>query len=146
MEIESPNPIAQPTPTRTKTLTILCILSFVGSGFSILGALIYALFFDEFLNFYSTNDTELYQLMYDSLVILSPGYFFTEFVFALASLAGVILMWKLRKTGFHIYTVANILILSLPLFFKVGGFNFGNFVFFTGPFIALYAFQLKTMR
>lgn len=146
MEIEAPNPTSQPTPTRTKTLTILCILSFVGSGFSILGALIYALFFDEFLNFYSTNDTELYRLMYDSLVILSPGYFFAEFVFTLASLAGVLLMWKLRKTGFHIYTLANILILSLPLFFSVGGFNFGSLIFFTGPFIALYAFQLKTMR
>lgn len=146
MEIEAPNPTPQPAPKRTKTLTVLCILSFIGSGFSIFGALIYALFFDDILNLYSSNDSDLYRMMYDSLVILSPRYFFAEFVFTLASLAGVLLMWKLRKTGFHVYTLANIIILSLPILFKIGGFNFGSLMFFTGPFIALYAFQIKTMR
>jgi hypothetical protein len=145
METEEINPTPQ-TPTRSKTLTVLCILSFIGSGFSIIGTLIYALFFDPILNFYSSNDSELYRMMYDSLAMLSPEYFLTELFFTLGSLAGVFLMWKLRKLGFHIYILANILILGMPLFFSVGGFNFGSLLFFTGPFIALYAFQLKTMR
>ncbi len=143
---EEPNQIPQAPQKRSKTLTVLCILSFIGSGFSALGALIYALLFDKFLDFYSSNDSDLYRMMYDSLAILSPGYFLTELIFTIASLIGVIFMWKLRKIGFHTYTIANILILSLPLFFGVGGFNFASLIFITGPFIALYAFQLKSMQ
>jgi hypothetical protein len=146
MEIEELNPTPQPTPARTQTLTILCILSFIGSGISILGALSYILFFDYCLNLFSSYNTQFFRILHDSLAILSPGYFFVELVFTLASLAGVFLMWKLRKVGFHIYTLANILILSLPLFFKVGGFDYPDLLIVTGPFIVLYALQLKTMR
>jgi hypothetical protein len=33
------------------------------------------------------------------------------------SLAGVILMWNLRKSGFHLYTLAQLLILLVTLLF-----------------------------
>lgn len=136
----------QEPQTRSKMLTVLCILSFIGSGFSIFGSLLYALFFDKFLDFYASNDSDLYRAMYDSLSILSPTYFLVELIFTIASLIGVVLMWKLRKIGFHTYTIANILILGLPLFFGVGGFNYPTLILITGPFIAMYGFQLKLMK
>jgi len=131
---------------RTKVLTVLCILSFIGGGLSIFGALVYAVFFDEILNFFASSDSNLYQELYKSLSILSPSYFLCELIFATTSIVGVIFMWQLRKLGFHIYTISNILILSLPLFFGVGSFNIPNLILITGPFITMYAFQLKQMR
>jgi hypothetical protein len=131
---------------RTNFLTTICILSFIGSGFAILGGLIYTLLYDSILDIFAAKDDEMYQAMYDSLANLPKTYFLSELFLSIASLVGVLFMWRMRKIGFHIYTVANILVLGLPLFFGVGSFNYVSLLFITGPFIAMYAVQLKNMR
>lgn len=144
--ITLPNSEPEVPIKRTKVLTILCILSFIGGGLSIFGALVYVVFFDEILNFFASSDSDLYQELFKSLSVLSPSYFLYELLFATTSIVGVIFMWQSRKLGFHIYTISNILILSLPLLFGVGSFNYPNLIIITGPFIVLYFFQLKQMR
>ncbi len=49
--------------------------------------------------------------------IFSGGkrFFLTGFILYSISFAGALQMWKLRKIGFHLYTVAQIFILILPV-------------------------------
>lgn len=138
--------ITPPIQKRTQFLTVLCILTYIGSGFSIIGGIIYALFLDEILLIFEANPSEMSQALYDSLIIMPKGYFAIEALLATISLFGAIFMWKLRKIGFHLYTIANILILGLPIFFGLGQFNFINLMVITGPFIAMYAMNLKQMK
>lgn len=138
--------VTSPMQKRTQFLTVLCILTYIGSGLSIIGGIVYALFLDEILLTFEANPSEMSQALYDSLIIMPKGYFATEALLATTSLFGAIFMWKLRKIGFHLYTIANILILGLPIFFGIGQFNFINLLLITGPFIAMYAINLKQMK
>lgn len=61
------------------------------------------------------------------------------------SLTGVILMWNLRKSGFHYYTLAQLLILLVPaLFMGKGHLAIGD-VMLTLLFVAYYFFTLKQL-
>lgn len=138
--------ITPPIQKRNKFLTVLCILTYIGSGLSIIGGIVYALFLDEILLTFEANPSEFSQALYDSLIMIPKAYFAAEAFLAALSTFGAILMWNLRKVGFHIYTIANILILGLPIFFGIGQFNFFNLMAITGPFIAMYAMNLKQMK
>lgn len=131
---------------RNKFLTRLCYLSFIGSGFAVLAGVFYTLFLDQILTILIQNPSEMNDAMAETLSILPKSYFATEAILALFSLIGVIFMWNLKKIGFHFYTIANVLILGLPILFGVGSFSFENFFLISGPFIAMYAFNLKQMN
>lgn len=62
------------------------------------------------------------------------------------SFIGAILMWKLKKVGFHFYTTAQLLILVVP-FFLVAGYSVSlpNAII-TVVFIAAYAVNMPQMR
>lgn len=135
-----------PTPKRSSFLQVICILSFIGSGFSIFGGLIYTLFLDDIIDVLIESGIDFYIKLADALSAIPKSYFGAEFVLAIGSLVGVLFMWRLKKVGFHIYTISNLLILGLPLFFNVGSFNLFGLIFPTGPFIVMYALNYKQMK
>lgn len=100
---------------RPVLLTILCILTFIGSGSGSV----------SFLMIYSSYN-EILPLMQDyasTFPALKPimeapkNFFLAGFLFYIFSLTGASLMWKLKKAGFHFYTGAQIMIVLLPVFF-----------------------------
>ncbi len=133
-------------PKRDKFLTVICILSFIGSGFSIFGSLLYSLFLDNIINSLLETGIDFYTSVADALLLMPKSYFASELILSVGSLTGVLFMWRLKKIGFHIYTISNLLILGLPLFFGIGSFNFFSLIFPTGPFIVMYAINLKQMK
>ena len=94
-------------------LKILCIFTFIGSGLAMFSYLFTFLLFDEM------------QMMMEDMVEEYPGieeifsggkrFFLTGFILYSVSFAGALQMWKLRKIGFHLYAVAQIFILILPV-------------------------------
>jgi hypothetical protein len=132
---------------RPVSLTVLCILTFIGSGFSAISNLSWAMFYDTFLEIVLSNDSEIMQQMADTIMATNKMMFLVDFLLYAGSLAGAILMLNLKKLGFHIYTVANILLALSPAFLVEGqGINFLGLGFITIPFIALYALHLKHMK
>ncbi|BAX79236.1 hypothetical protein [Labilibaculum antarcticum] len=155
---------------RPTFLTVLCILSFIGSGGFGLLAPIY-----EYATFESTYQTT-YEQMSTGLENMSDAgmdsgfmYEFTEnnliilekksqdlgtitgatCFFALLSLIGVFLMFKLKRNGFYLYLVANLFALLVPL--ALIDFDATMFLTmigggFTVLFIILYALNLKHME
>ena len=129
-----------------RLLRILCILTFVGSGGG--------LFSYGFIGinpewFYDSASKGMNQEMLDLLkLIISPGRTFLLVMAALHafSFIGALLMWRLRKLGFHLYSFSQILILITPLLFIRGFPTAGINVILTLLFIVAYARFLKMMH
>lgn len=82
-----------------------------------------------------------------SLATFSVGrfYYLIESLLFVASFVGVMKMWKLQKQGFHIYSVAQILILIFSTIFvinKIGGSPLSALLW-TAMFILMYYIHYK---
>lgn len=131
---------------RPVSLTILCILTFVFSGLSCFSSLFIPLFQDLMIDFLKSNPGYDEALMNETIRLIKAGwaYYLVNFSLSFFSLTGAILMWKLKKTGFHFYALSNSALLFVPtLFFGIIISWFG--IFMAVGFIALYAFHLKYM-
>ncbi len=154
---------------RPTFLTVLCILSFVGLGLKILNSfsgMIFGMFTSRFEPFIRENiDKNLdygdipeqirffvadsFNIAYKAMERATPMSLVT-LVLAVTALFGVIMMWKLRRAGFYLYTGSKIFILMVPFLFL--GLNFFTLIavstasFFTILFIILYAVNMAHMK
>ncbi|MFA9370578.1 MAG: hypothetical protein ACERIH_02625 [Labilibaculum antarcticum] len=154
---------------RPTFLTVLCILSFIGSGF-LLGATTYQYFtfeknypeqmgnFQSTLEMFSDAGTEsgfAYESIENQMIVLEKtsqnlGMISgVNILFAILSLLGVFLMFKLKKNGFYLYSGANLFWLLVPLVlvdFEASMMNALFLGLFTILFIIMYAVNLKHME
>ena len=141
-----------PQPKRTTFLLVLCILTFIGSGYSLLYYLLLPLakahlpeMMDVYRNFFK-DEAMLNQMneMFNFMAgVPSWKYLLVAFGFA-GSVTGAALMLKLRKEGLHVYIISQILIFAL-LSFLIGGpmKSTINDILWIIIFILLYFLQLK---
>lgn len=132
------------TKKRTDILTILCILTFIGSGLAAFSNLFIYLSFDEVQYIFEDYNFDFPELE----MIFSGGkiFFMGGFILYMLSLSGAMQMWKLRKIGFHFYTAAQLFILLLPVVsLKSYPFSFVG-LFITSAFIYGYYSQMKLME
>jgi FtsH-binding integral membrane protein len=76
---------------------------------------------------------------------LGSGYLVIVLVLALASLYGAIMMWKLKKMGFYLYSGANVIALFIPMIMASGKFPIFGLII-TALFIFLYGLNLKHLK
>jgi len=133
-------------PKRPSLLTILCNLSFIGSGMNFFSSIVIASFYGSFTEIAKTL-AEKYTLPGIDIILESPpAFFFTSGLLYAASFLGVMLMWNLRKIGFHVYTIAQILLILAPMYFlKLPGPSLFDIIF-SGMFVILYGVNLKNMH
>lgn len=125
---------------RSNLLAALCILTFIGSGAAFIVYFLASVFFEkasEFIIKYSN---------WHSVEAISPFYFTLFMAFSAVSLVGAIRMWKLHRDGFLIYTIAQIILLFLPVI-RIGWNSFSvTGAIFTAVFTAGYAMSWKWMK
>ncbi|MBO0935471.1 hypothetical protein J2I47_02815 [Fibrella sp. HMF5335] len=152
---------------RSQFLTILCVLSFLSCGWGLAESGI-ALFNPDRVaqtpytghkdtgageedrldpkNFYQDNSANS-----DNPTPADPGLVrrqsLAQFVYSLVTLIGVILMFRLRRTGFYVYLAGVLLGIIMPIYFV--GFaalitSFG--VFGSVLFAVMYGFCLREMK
>lgn len=140
-------PEPQPKKLRPQFLTVLCILTFISTGISLLGALIIPVIADAVLSIIKTAPGMDAQTSADAAIVLTAGwaYYMTVFLVTLLALIGAVMMWNLKKNGFHFYTIANIILFCLPIMWLGMPFNIGA-AFFPAMFIGFYAMHLKYME
>ena len=130
MKPENPEGVQQ--VKRVKNLTTLCILSFIGI----------ILWIARDINFY---------LDYSAMAgALNKYSFLVGISLNMIILFGVVLMWKLKKIGFYIYSVFQILWVLFPyiagtVIDTYFGFMILPVLISTPIFIVLYALNLKHM-
>jgi hypothetical protein len=162
------------TPVRTGFLTTLCILSYIGSGlwalFSLIGIFASGMIMSWFGGAMSQAKTEVTSNMnmsdsataavterldnataaVDSAAGMATGMVIGVFVFSLLlavlSLMGVMKMWKLKKSGFWMYTIANGIWMCLGIYLAVNGIAGWAGPVLTAAFIGMYGMNLKNMR
>lgn len=158
MEYQEDYNIEQEEPAkRPEMLTVLCVLSFINAAWNALSNFISFAFYDTFQGVFTQMREgkgvfeDMAEQMGDSWEMMAEasalafsvgrGYYFLEILLYIASFVGVLMMWKLQKKGFHVYTVAQILMLIATSIFvasKVGGgFPFGP-IFWTALFVFMY--------
>lgn len=129
---------------RSDLLTILCILSFIGSGLATFSNLVLMLTYDELGPMLEEMDFD-----FDAFkLILSGGksFFISGFFLSVISLVGVSGMWRLKKVGFHLYAASQLFLLILPVV-SIDGIPFSiPGLLVTAAFIFGYFTQLKQMH
>ena len=119
------------TKKRPTFLTVLCILTFIGSGLGLLFSIIGVVASGAISGFAS-------KLPMSTVSGVGMGKSIGILLMYAGSLFGAIQMWNLKKLGFFIYAIANVVLLVL---------NFGIWgLIITAAFIVMYAVNLKYME
>ena len=127
-------------------LKILCIFTFAGSGLGLLSygtiGLIHSFFSSNLALIPDQQNRELIEMM------LSAGrlFFFLNAILYAVSFAGAVLLWRMKKMGFHLYTASQLLLLILPLAYIKGFPMPGTNIFLSVVFIWGYSGFLKYMK
>ncbi|MCK9421778.1 MAG: hypothetical protein M0Q38_04210 [Bacteroidales bacterium] len=145
MEELTQHPLPETKPKRPNLLTVLCILTFIGSGMNMLSSLIIAGFYDTFIEVVQVFAEKFKLPGIDSLLEANPRYFLFSGLFYAGALVGALLMFRLKKAGFHVYTIFQILLILSPMYFMhLSGPSIPDIIF-SGTFILLYSTNLKFM-
>ncbi|MCL2413696.1 MAG: hypothetical protein FWC94_00365 [Bacteroidales bacterium] len=147
--MENPFNTEQNKPKRSTLLTVFLVLTFIGSGLSLLSNGTFALLFSHMIDLmHDLADSETWGAVFNDASIAQAeklgvlGYALPAILY-LFSLIGAVLMWKLNKRGFHLYATAQIIILFVPMMVGTGNFP-GIFpTLLTALFIFVYARELK---
>ena len=155
---------------RPTFITVLCILSLIGSGgFGLLQPLYQFVTFEksypekidqiekglEQMEDAGMDSGFLYDMTVNSMVVLEKTkenlvpMTAANVAFALLSLLGIFLMFRLKKNGFYLYSVVNLFWMLVPVYFigmEVGMMMLGFGALITILFIILYAVNLKHME
>lgn len=132
---------------RPAFLTVLCILTFIGAGFSILSEL-FVLFLPssfmegmqgQFADMLGEGKAEEMVASFALQKTLAPY----ELLLSILSLAGAILMFRTKRMGFYLYTLAQVVLVVLP---GLMGVSVVGTAFWAILFIVLYAVNLKSMK
>jgi hypothetical protein len=146
----------EPTPAPVKrppSLTLICILTFIFSGLSFISWLFCSVYYyylpDLVKSLPFKNAIAGIEGMAEFMKVMtetSIWYFIFNTILFGMSLAGAILMFRLKKNGFHLYTVAQILLLILPLIYLAGYKTEFTSTAITASFIFLYFTYLRIMK
>ena len=153
---------------RPTFLTVLCILSFIGLGFGIIGNIIGLLFskgieaasglaeegMDEALSEIESEIPEMggfMETLFGGAMKAMEHYTLitsVTLVCSIIALVGVIMMFQLKKIGFYLFSGAKVVIIVLPMILiggLVGGMSLMGAIF-PIAFIIMYAVNLKAME
>ena len=160
-QFDDMEPTAQKRPVG---MTILLVLSFLNACWNILSSLVSYFFiprlstmlengqFEEMIAPFSSINEETAKMMTDGAMMLSqinPNYYLILMALFIASLVGVIKMFKGDKRGLHIYSIAQICMLinaSAFVYPLQKPSPFVSDLLLTAIFILLYYMYFKRME
>lgn len=163
MEYQEDYNIEQEEPKRPEMLTVICVLSFINAVYNGISNFVSFAFYDSFQKVFAQmrngegmfadmaeqlgDNWEMFAQASSLAFSVGRGYYFLETLLYVASFIGVLMMWRLQKKGFHVYTIAQCLMIIATSFFvtsKIGGFPFGP-IFWTAAFVFMYASHYKNV-
>ena len=137
-----------------KTLHILLIISFVYTGMwtichfmlGLTGPDARATMLEVYQSMAQKNETfSAYALLCEQLFAVPQWYYLICGLLDAFSLGGLWLMWRLRKNGFHSYTLAKLLLMLMPLLFLDRSYVGAGDMMMAILFIAYYFFLMKSL-
>ncbi|MEY4659375.1 MAG: hypothetical protein RJB36_1141 [Bacteroidota bacterium] len=140
------------TTTRPTFLTVLCILTWVGSGIGLISGLI-GIIGASALEGIDMGDSALNATMENAKMIQ-----YASLVCIILCIVGSVMMWQMKKTGFYLYLVGELAPLALS-FLMLGSIGAASGLaggamaaagaiaaIFPIAFVVMYALNLKHMK
>ena len=132
----------------TATLHFLLVLTYITVVLNMFSYFFMALLLPDVKQMYDANPDlvpEQTRTMFDTVLGLPRGFFAVTALLYAVEMAGAVLMGRLRRLGFHCYTVARLLLLLVPVLF-VGRdmLGIGN-IMFALLFITAYYLVLHSL-
>lgn len=129
-------------------LKVLLVLSLINAAYTFLLSAMMAIFLPLLAEFYAAHPDILEKFHITAtweVMSQVPQLFYAVMALLWAlSFAGCLLMWKLRRSGFHCYTLAQLLLLAVPILFIGKGYsNLLGDIMFAALFIFCYWHLLK---
>ena len=141
--------IAEQPKKRTDQLTILCILTFIGSGMSMFANGLLFLTIEPIKQLLEQQDTYTFlgtEVNMDFLLDINPLFFLLQSLTLIVSIIGAYQMWNLKKVGFHLFTISQIVLLILPKLY-INGLPFPTFeLIISASFVYLYSKNLSYFK
>lgn len=141
-----------PEEKRPGGLIALCVLTFIGSGFMFLSNFVSFALYNALPGFMeaaaatmSGSMGDMYRESINAFVSIPRYTFLLSTILYVFSISGAAIMLVMRKIGFHVYAVAQILIVFLPQLLNKTPFNIWGFILAI-VFIALYFIYYKKMK
>ena len=131
------------TQQRPTLVTVLCILSFIGSGLSILSYLLLTVGAGAIMSFLD-NIPGMGEALAGSGIGAGTAFLLLMLIFNIGTLFGAIMMWKMKKIGFWIYSGSFVVQFILPMIMASGPFRIFLLIVMAA-FIVLYGINLKHM-
>ena len=126
----------------------MLVLTFIGSGCSLFAYILMGLLMPMLSQSYFAGDIPVadnMRAMYEMLFKVPRVFYILSGVCYGLSLVGAALMWNQRVWGFHAYTIAQIVILALPVVYMGNSFfNVGD-AMITLLFVAYYYWAMRKL-
>ena len=139
---------------KTRSLHILLIISFIYTGMwtlchfmlGLTGPDARATMLEVYRTMAEKNEAfSAYAILCEQLFAVPQWYYLVCGLLDAVSFGGLLLMWRLRKNGFHCYTLAKMLLMLMPLLFLDRSYvGFGDMMIAV-VFIVYYFFLLKAL-
>ncbi|MDY5969146.1 MAG: hypothetical protein SPJ13_03915 [Bacteroidales bacterium] len=134
--------------SRLRGLRTVLVLTFIGSGSMLLSHFFTGLLLPQMQAVYDSGALPVPEettVAFETLLSRPRAYFLINAVLYSLSLAGAILMWRLKKNGFHYYAVAQLLLIVVALIFLGRiGVMVGD-IMLSLLFIAFYYFSFRNL-
>lgn len=122
-------------------LHILLVITFISAGLSALVYMTMGATLPTVKSYYAANPSilpEQFGTFMERMFEVSQTYYLGCGVLYLVEVLGAALMWNLRASGFHCYTLARLLLIIMPLLFLGRGFVGIGDIMFAVLFIFVY--------
>lgn len=136
-----------PKPHQT-TLRILLVLSLVNAVVSAVAYLGMALLLPTMGRMVEANSALFpaeFAVMWERMAAVPRPLYAAQSALYILSFVGCILMWNLRRSGFHAYAIAQLLLLLLPLLFLGKAYLGLGDLMFTALFLTVYYLLLRQL-
>ena len=124
---------------RPGLLTVMCILTYIFSGIGIISGILGLVAAGVLSNIMPTS--------LSGIMAVGGGMtgLIVGLVTTIGTFAGAIMMWKLMKTGFIVYTASYLIRFIVPIFLPYGSFRIIPLLIMAA-FVILYGINLKVMK
>ena len=137
-----------------KTLHALLIISFINTGMWALSHLTLGFLGPEtrttMMDVYQTlaeknENYSAFAIMCEKLFAVPQWYYLICALLDAVSFGGMLLMWRIRKNGFHSYTLAKLLLMLMPLLFLDRSYLGIGEMMMAVLFIVYYFFLMRSL-
>ena len=129
-------------------LCILLVMSIIYGGTMFFSSFAMAVALPALDKIYSANQSLLPAELFtawERMAAVPRPFYAAMALFGALSVVGCVLMWNLRRSGYHCYAIAQLMMLVLPLLFLGKGYLGLGDVMFTALFLLIYYLQLKRL-